>query len=219
MSDSAFATAAAKVFLERHPSYIVSPQNAKLMSEAILKLVDEENADPASVFTYERAFQDCLQLLELREPEARKSPQEMSGEELSKLSEPEKDRLPTQLFRKLADYELQQRSRKPALPDEIAMLKPLFEEQDVAFSAKNLKIVREWLDSRQLGYAEDNLRLAIITCEDQLEPSEQVLDLMSADEYRKSVVEPAFRQRRTAQPKPASRVPLGVKYTEWLHNS
>jgi hypothetical protein len=220
MSDTSFATAAAKVFLERHPSYVVGSHNATLMSKAILRLVDSEGADPANVSTYEQAFQDCLQELELREPDQPKSVEEMSGEELLALSPDKQDRLPTHLFRKLAEYELRQRIQKPVLPEEIAMFKPLFEEQEVAFSAKNLKIVREWLDSRQLGYTDANLSLAIISCEDQLELSEQVLESMSGDEYRKTVVEPAFRKHQAEQPKrPESRVPWGVKFTEFLHNT
>ncbi len=219
MSDTSFATAAAKVFLERHPSYIVGSHNATRMAKAILRLVDSEGADPASVSTYEQAFQDCLQELELREPEQPKSVEEMSGEELSMLPPDKQDRLPTHIFLKLAEFELRQRSRKPALPEECAMFKPLFEGEDVAFSAKNLEIVREWMDSRQLGYTDGNFRLAIIACEEQLEPSDEVLESMSADEYRKSVVEPSFRQRRAAQSKSENSKPLGVATVQYLHSS
>lgn len=219
MSDSTFEKAAAREFVNRNPSYIVSKRNATLMSKEVLKLVDEQGYDPASVFTYERAFQNCLEELEVREAEPRKSVEELSSEELSTLSPAEQDRLPDHLLRKLANYELSQRRQKPTLDEHSATLKQIFEELDVSFSPANTKIIHEWLDLRQLGYTPANIRLAILDNESRLELSETALEAMSAADYKKEVLEPKLRAAQAAQKKVESRVPYGVQsYSGWLHN-
>jgi hypothetical protein len=218
-STTAFATAAAKVFLERHPSYVVGSHNADLMSKAILRLVDSEGADPANVSTYERAFQDCLQELELREPEQPKSVEEMTAEELSALPPEKQDRLPSHLLLKVANFDLNKRWKKPEASEHSQFLKETFESEGFAFSPANAKIINDWIEQRGLGFTSANLRLALADCEDKLELSEKVLNEMPADEYRKTVIEREFNQRQKEQPKREQRQPWGVKYTEWLHNS
>lgn len=214
-----FAKSAAKAFLERCPSYIVCQKNAKIMEKEILRLVDEQDADPGSISTYEQAFQNCFQELELREPEPRKSVEEMTGAELAKLSPTEQEKLSGDLLRKLANYELAQRKQKPVLDEYGAALKQMFEELDVAFSPANTKIINEWMDSRQLGYSPANIRLAIIDNESRLEPSEQAIEQMSSDEYREQVLKPKLQASQAAQKKVESRVPFGVQsYSGWLHN-
>jgi hypothetical protein len=217
--NSAFATSAAKVFLQRCPSYVVNKTNSAIMAKELIRLVEEEDCDAANVDTYVRAFQNCLGELEVREPEPRKSVEEMTPEELSKLSPTEQEKLPSNLLRKLANYELTQRRQKPTLDEHSAALKNIFEELDVAFSPANTKIIHEWMDSRQLGYSPANIRLAIIDNESRLELSEQAIDQMSSAEYRKEVLEPKLRASREAQSKPQSRVPFGVQsYSSFLHN-
>ncbi len=53
---SAFATAAAKVFLQRCPSYVVTKANSAIMAKELIRLVEEEDCDAANVDTYVRTF-------------------------------------------------------------------------------------------------------------------------------------------------------------------
>jgi len=118
----AFATAAAKTFVARNPGYVVSKKNSPIMARELIRLVEQEGAEPASVDTYVRAFQNCLQELEIREPEPRKSVEEMWPEELAALSPAEQERLPDHILRKLANYELTKRRQKPTLDEHSATL-------------------------------------------------------------------------------------------------
>jgi len=143
----------------------------------------------------------------------------MTPEELAKLSPAEQERLPDHILRKLANFELAQRRQKPTLDEHSATLKQIFEELDVAFSPGNTKIVAEWMNSRELGFSPANIRMAILDNESRLEPSEQVIQSMSAEEYKKAVLDPKLRAARAAQPKPGSKVPFGVQsYSSWIHS-
>lgn len=215
---NAFATAAGKVFIERHSSYIRCPENAKLMMKEVLRLVEEENSDPANVGTYERAFSNCRENLRLQEISQPKTVDEMTPEELSALPDKEKDRLSSHLLKRLANWELDQRRKRPEPSDADLILRPLFGDEGFADSTKNRAIIGGWMNKRGLGYSLSNLSLAIEACSEHLEPSPQALERMSADEYRKSIIEPEFAKKQAAQPKRESRQPWGVKYTEWLHN-
>jgi len=216
MSDT-FASTAAKAFVARHPSYIVNKHNAGLMSKEVIRLVDEEGYDPASISTYEVAFQNLLQELELNEPEQPKSVEEMSPEELSALPPDKQDRLPTHLFRKLAEYDLKKRWKKPEVSKHTAFLKQTFEEEGFAFSPANAAAVNKWMEERNLGFTSANIRLALADCEDNLELSEKVLSEMPADEYRQ-IVEADFRKRHAEQKPRQPNWPVGFRYTSWLHN-
>ena len=96
--NSAFATSAAKVFIQRCPSYVINKKNSAIMAKELIRLVEEENCDAASVNTYVQAYQNCLQELEVREPETRQTVEDMSAEELLQLSPAEQDRLPDHPF-------------------------------------------------------------------------------------------------------------------------
>jgi hypothetical protein len=216
---TSFATAAAKTFLERHPAYVVCPENSKIMSAEVIRLVDE-GADPANVATYERAFSNCLADLKLNEPPQSKSLDEMDGAELSALPDKKKDLLPDHLLKRLANYELQQRRKRPEPSEADLILRPLFAEEGSADSTKNRAIIGGWLNKRSLGYSLSNLSLAIEACSEHLEPSAQALEEMSGDEYRKSIVEPEFARKLAAQakqPRHERGNPPGFSYVSWLH--
>lgn len=213
-----FVTAAAKVFLEQHPFYILNKHNAAIMAREITRLFEQEQYDPSSVETYAKAFQNCLEELELREPEARKTVEDMSPEELLALPPKEQERLPDRILKKMANYELSQRRHKPTPSEESALLTTLFEEQGFSFSPGNAAIVGDWMKARNLGYSESNLRLAISACEVSLDPSEQRLNDMSSDEYLDAVVKPEFARKQAAQPKRESAKPWGVSTVQWIHS-
>src|ERR1700733_2527500 len=150
---TSFVTAAAKTFLERHPSYIVCEENSKILPREAVRLVDEEGADPANVATYERAFSACLENLRLNEPPQSKSLDEMDGEELSALPDKKKDLLPDHLLKRLANYELQQRRKRPEPSEADLILRPLFGEEGFADSTKNRAIIGGYMNKRSLGYS------------------------------------------------------------------
>jgi hypothetical protein len=213
-----FAVNAAKYFLEAHSCYIVCPENSKILTAEILRLVNE-GADPSAVTTYDRAFQNCWELLTLAEERAQpKTPEELTNEEIAVLSPVEQERLPGPVLRRFANWELKQRKQKPVLSEADTILKELFEENGFAYSAKNKATIGGWMDARGLGYSAANLTQAIDACESGLEPSEQAIADMSSEEYKQQIVDPTFRewQAKQAQPEP-SRTPLGVRWTRYLH--
>jgi hypothetical protein len=216
--NTSFVTAAAKTFLERHPSYIVCEENSKRLLREAVRLVDEEGADPANVATYERAFSACLADLKLNEAPQSKPLDEMTGEELAALPDKKKDLLPDHILKRLANYEFQQRRKRPEPSEADLILLPLFTKEGFADSTKNRAIIGGYLDKRGLGYSLPNLSLAIDACSERLEPSTQALEEMSGDEYRKSIVEPEFARKQAAQPKRESSKPWGVSSTQWLHS-
>jgi len=212
--------AAAQVFLELTPEYIVCPENAKILEKEIVKLVDREGFDPADVATYRKAFCRVADQLKLNEIREQKPLEEFSGEELSKLSTAEKDRLSTPLTKRLADFEFQQSRLKPEVTQEQQWARAEFEDADAAYSPANCRIVTDWLKSNGLALTPQNIRVAIIQVGEQLAPSEAYLNSLSADRYRKEVVEPEFRKQRASERKPESKLPFGIKsYADWLHSS
>ena len=215
-----FATNAAKVFLEQHPSYIACPENCRVLMAEIQKLIDEEQVDSGNVATYEKAFLRCWQDLKLREAAKPKSPEEMTMEEIAALSPAEQDRLPGPILRRFANWELQQRMRKPVLTEVDAILKTLFENNGFADSIRNRATVGKWMDERGLMYSGENLTRAIEACEAGLEPSEAAIESMSGDEYKKRIVDPKFHEWQAKQTKPEpSCIPLGVRPTRYFHES
>jgi len=216
--DSQFAINAAKYFLEKHPRYIVCPENSTILTAEILRLVDE-GADPSAVTTYDTAFSNCWEQLTLRdEAPQQKTPEELTMEEIAVLSPGEQERLPDPILRRFANWELQQRKQKPVLSETDAILKSLFESAGFADSLKNRATIGKWMDARGLLYSRGNLTQAIDACEAGLEPSEAAIESMSGDEYKARIVDPRFREWQAKQPKPEpSRFPLGVRPTRYLH--
>ena len=213
-----FAINAAKYFLEAHPRYIVCPENSKILTAEILRLVNE-GADPSAVTTYDRAFSNCWEQLTLTEERAQpKTPEELTMEEISALSPIEQERLPGPVFRRFANWELQKRKQKPAPCETDAIIKSIFEESGFSDSAKNRSTIGKWMDDRGLGYSEANLTQAIEACESELEPSEQAIQDMSSKEYKERIVDPTFREWQGKQPTPEpGNTPLGVRWTRYLH--
>ena len=80
-----FVISAAKYFLEKHPRYIVCPENSKVLTAEILRLVDE-GADPTAIPTYDAAFANCREQLTLKEYQPPKTPDELTMEEIAALS-------------------------------------------------------------------------------------------------------------------------------------
>jgi hypothetical protein len=216
--DRSFATAAALEFTRQYKLYIPNQHNSELMGRELARLVLEEGADPHALETYRQAFSNVREHLELREPEERKSFNEMTPEELFALSPEDKDRLSTANLKRLANYELQRTRQRPELSEADTILRQLFEDQGWADSNENKAVVGRWMNKRGLDDSPANLSTAILACESSLAPSEKALDDMPSDEYRKAVVEPEFRKRQATQPRRESGQPWGVKYTEWIHN-
>jgi hypothetical protein len=217
MSDS-FASSAAREFVKRHPLYIVNKHNAGLMSKEVVRLVDEEGRDPASVFTYNEAFQNLQHELELKEVEATKSYHEMTEQELLALPAKEQDRLPADILRRVANYEMAKLRQKPQISEHTRFLTEVFEEMGIAYSPANIKIVHEWMEERKLGLTSSNIRLAICDCEDALAPSEKVLNEMSSKEFLETVVKPEHARRQSEQKPRQPNWPVGFRYVSWLHD-
>jgi hypothetical protein len=213
-----FVIAAAKYFVEKHPRYIVCPENSKILTAEILRLVDE-GADPTAVVTYDIAFSNRVADLTLKAEEfgQPKKPEELTMEEIAALTPGEQDRLPSAVLRRFANWELQQRRKKPVIDEDQALLTKLFEENGFAFSAKNVGAISKWMDERGLGYSPANLTQALETNEGKLEPSEAEIEHMPASEYKERIVNPELREWQAKQPKPEPSVPFGVRRTRFLH--
>jgi hypothetical protein len=212
-----FAANAAKYFLQKHPRYIVCPENSKILTVEILRLVNE-GADPSAVSTYDAAFSNCWESLTLKEEEQPKTPEELTMQEIAALSPIEQERLPGPVLRRFANWELQKRKQKPAPCETDAIIKSIFEESGFSDSAKNRSAISTWMNTRGLGYSEANLAQAIEACESELEPSEQAIQDMSGEEYKERIVDPTFREWQAKQPKPEpGNTPLGVRWTRYLH--
>jgi hypothetical protein len=216
--DYSFVEAAAREFMEQNPAYIATPANFRILTDEVSKLMDLENADPQSVVTFTKAFHRCSGKLELKAAEPIKSFDQFSVEELLALPAKEKDKLPDHLLKRMANHELAEKRRRPDISETDAIFRKLFGESGYADSVKNRALLGKWMNRRNLGCSLLNLQLGIEECSEHLEPSEQALEQMSADEYRKSVVEPEFARKKAA-PKPRERnFPAGTRYTSFLHN-
>ena len=215
-----FAASAVKAFCAETPAYIPCEDNSRILTKEVVRLYHEEGADPTALHTYRRAFDHVRDQLRLNETPVRKAYSEMSPEELSQLPDADKDKLAAGDLKRLAEYELQQRWIKPPESAETKLLREIFEvEEGFAFSPANAAIIRDWLESRNLAVSESNIQTAIAACETRLEPSQQYLDSLSADRYRKEYLEPMIRKEQAAQPKRQNPVPFGVKYTNWIHGT
>lgn len=213
------ASAAVRAFCQENKAYIPCEDNSRILTKEVVRLYHEENADPTSLWTYRQAFRNVADQLHLNELPEQKNPSQMTPEELSALSDTEKDRLSLPDLKRLAEWEMRQRRVRPEMSLEQQLLKQLFEDEGFAFSGRNTAVIAKWIDERHLACSEPNILSALDACEQHLEPSERALEQMSGDEYRKAVVEPEFRKRQALQPTRESRVPLGVSFTQWLHNS
>ena len=216
-NESVWAANAAKVFIETHPRYIASQQNSEILTAEIMRLVDA-GADPSDVSTYNAAFSNVWEQLKLREEEQRKTPEELTMAEIAALLPADQDKLSSAVLRRFANWEFQQRKQRPALSEADAILTRLFQESGFAFSARNARAIKTWMDAKGLGYSEANLQLAIDANENSLEPSETAISQMSSAEYKKRIVDPQFREWQAKQPKSEpSGVPFGVRATRFLH--
>jgi hypothetical protein len=213
-----FVESAAKECMEQNPAYIATPANYKVLTDEITKLIDEENADPQNVVTYQKAFHRCSGRLELKVAEPIKSFDQLRIEELLALPAKEKDKLSDHLLRRMANHELAEKRRRPDISETDAIFRELFGESGCADSVKNRAILGGWINKRNLSCSLANLQLGIEACSEHLEPSAQALEEMSGDEYRKSIVEPEFARKQAAQPKRENPKPWGVSSTQWLHS-
>jgi hypothetical protein len=213
-----FVESAAKEFMEQNPAYLATPANYKVLTDEITKLIDEENADPQNVATYQKAFHRCSGKLELKAAEPIKSFDQFSVEELLALPAREKDKLPDHLLKRMANHEFAEKRRRPDISETDAIFRELFGESGYADSVKNRAILGGWINKRNLGCSLANLQLGIEACSEHLEPSEHALEKMSADQYARQIVFPEFKKRWASAPKTTERGnPPGTNYVSWLH--
>ena len=220
--ESKYIEAAAKQFLATTPEYIANPTNFTIIGQEAQALVDA-GYDPRSVATYAEAFQiakskNLLVLnrtppadypvqtcLEYQSPEFFSAlaveDKERFGARLAKLTSREIDSLPEHLARFFVAYELRQKNKPPVLNEADKILKPLFLEKGFEDSPRNRAIISGWLGKRDLHSTTANLRNAIAACSDHLDLNEQAIELLSAEEYKKKVVDPAFKKQQTAKAK------------------
>jgi hypothetical protein len=233
-----FNTNAAKAFLQFHPEYELTPGNARILSAQVLQLI-EEGYDPADVGTFEVAFQNrrvALKLKDLPPPEtpleetmeyrSREYFRELSPEDkeafgarLAKLTDRQRDSLPDWLARFHVQYDVRNQN-KAVVSEADAILRPLFLSEGFADSSKNRAIVAGWMNKRELGYSLGNLKLALSECAEHLEPSAEAIDKMSADYYKKTIVDPEFKKQQAEKAKQPTRGrgnPPGFSYVSWLH--
>ena len=217
-----FAQSAAALFVSRHPEYKVVPENWEVMRSALEEL-HNAGYDMRATTTYETAFENCRDRLQLQEtaPATALSYDELSMEQLAALSPKELDRVPDRVLRKLASWEATQRM-KPQPSDTDLMLKELFQSHGLADSAFNKAKVAKFMDEHGLDYSLENLTSVIQQLRDHppgLEVSDAVVENLDSETYKNVVVIPEWKEQQAKQPKPEpSRVPIGVRYTSWLHN-
>jgi hypothetical protein len=236
-----YAASAAREFLANCPEYVVSPSNWMILAQEIEKLV-EEGYSPESVETYSEAFaiaksKNLLMLnrtpppdyplattLEYQSPEffesLSKEDKERFGERISKLTPREIDSLPDHLARFIVVFEHRQKNKPPVLDEADKTLKPLFLEKGFEDSARNRAVIWGWLNKRSLQTTIPNLRAGITACADHLDLSPAAIELLSADEYRKRVIDPEEKKRRAKEaqkPKRERGNPAGFSYVSWLH--
>lgn len=212
------AVAAARAFLEQEPEFIQSAANAAIFESELTRLVDEGHS-PTDIRTFRIAYSNIRSQLQLNETAIQKPYSEMTDEELSQVPESLLDKVPARDLKRLSEYQFRQSRVKPPIDETEALIKDIFEGEGFAVDNHNQSVVYNWLQSRGLEFSRHNIIDALDHCEDSLNLSSAMINSLSADTYRRVVVEPEFRKRQEAQPKPTeSRVPWGVKYTEWLHN-
>jgi len=209
--------AAALAFREICPAYVVCPENAKIMEKEILRLVNEEGHEPESIRTYQIAFANVWDQLQLNDPSEKKRPEDLTPEELFALTEAEKEHLPTRLLKQLAEYEFKQQRVKPQLSEEVELLQSVFADEGFAYNDHNRRTVNKWLTDRDLAFSVHNIRQGIAQSENALTPSEEVIESLSADEYKQQILDPEFRKARAAQTK--RNFPAGVRFSRYLHDS
>lgn len=211
--------AAARAWRELCPVYIACPQNAKIMEKELLRLVNEEGHEPESIQTYQIAFANVWEQLQLNEPSEKKRPEDMTPEDLFALPEPEKENLPSHLLKRLAEFELKQRRAKPQLSEELELLQSIFADEGFAYDDHNRGTVNKWLTDRNLAFTVQNIRQGIAQHENDLSPSEEVIDALTADEYKQQILDPEFRKARTAQAPRERNFPEGTRFSRYLHDS
>lgn len=233
-----FEARAAQAFLERHPEYETTPGNSRILVAEVLKLV-EAGADGADILTFEQAFENRKSALKLKELPQPETPLEMTieylspeyfrelpteekntiGERLLKLSPKEIDKLPDHLARFFVNYDVRQRS-KVVISEADAILKPLFEDAEFSDNTKNRAILAQWLNKRELNYTLGNLKVAISECAEHLEPSQQAIERMSADQFKKTIIDPEVRKQQAEKAKKPNQGrgnPPGFDYVSWVN--
>ena len=235
-----FNTNAAKTFLQFHPEYELTPGNARILSAEILRLIESGEYDPANVGTFEVAFQnrkDALKLIDLPASDVpleetmeyhsqeyfRELPpedKEAFGARLAKLTDRQRDNLPDWLARFYVQYDVRNRGRV-VVSEADEILRPLFGTEGLADSTKNRAIIYGWMQKRELQYSLGNLKLALSECAEHLEPSAKAIDQMSADYYKRTIVDPEFKKQQAGKAKQQSAGrgnPPGTDYVNWLHS-
>ena len=105
-------TAAMRSFIDLTPGFLKTAENFAILQEEAIRLIEEENQSPDSILTFRKAFSNKFDALQL-DGSITKLPESMSAEELSRLPEREKEKLPPRLEKILAEYEMRQRFIKP----------------------------------------------------------------------------------------------------------
>lgn len=141
----------------------------------------------------------------------------MTPEELFALPEPEKENLPSHLYKRLAEYEYKQHRVKPQLSEELELLQSVFADEGFAYNDHNRRTVNKWLTDRNLAFTVHNIRHGIAQHENDLSPSEEVIESLSASEYRDQILMPAFRKEQAAQAPRERNFPEGVRFSRYLH--
>jgi hypothetical protein len=234
-------TSACQVFLERHPEYEAIPGNSRILVGELLRLSDEENMDPASVYSVEAAFENKKHLLKLKELPPVEQPlestlayfsqeyfRELSADEkealgirLSTLSPRERDGLPDHLARFLVSFEFKKSREPKTLDPATEILLPLFVELGYSDSVRNRAIVGSWLNSKKLEYTLSNLQLAVEETKEHLDLSEVAIDRLSSQEFKKRILDPAIKKDRAEKEKQPKRQregpPPGFDYVSWVN--
>ena len=213
-----YAKSAAKTFSELTPEYIACPENARIMEAEISRLAQEEGRPPEDIRTFCTAFRNLRDQLRLNETPVQKPHSDMTVEELFSLPDSEKDNLSTSDLKRLAEYELKRRQIKPEIDESEALVRQLFNDEGLASSPENRQIVSRWLQERSLDFSPSNITKGIEECDELLEPSEEFISRMSADQYKRIVVDPTLRKQQASQPQRERNWPVGIRYTSWLHN-
>jgi hypothetical protein len=235
-----FNTNAAKEFLKLRPEYDSTPGNSRILAAEVLRLIESGDHDPADVGVFLTAFENRRAALKLKELPALETPleetmeyhsqeyfRELSPEDkdafglrLSKLTDKGRDSLPDHLARFFVQYDVRNLN-KVVVSEADEILRPLFGNEGFADSTKNRAIIYGWMQKRELQYSLGNLKLALSECAEHLEPSAETIDKMSADTFRKKIVDPLVKKQKAEQAKRLTTErgnPPGFSYVSWLHN-
>jgi len=197
---------AAQTFSDLTPAYLPCPENL----QAIIRWFNAHpEADPTEVNSFQSAFS------------------QLCAEGKLKMPEPIEQELTEADYRTMSADEFRKRIVEPQFAEQERKAKPEVDpfagefwtaHPDVAPSKKNSSILLNWLFRRDLAPTQGNLHVAYESTSEQMEPSDEAISRMSADEFKKRIVEPEFQEIESKRPKPERQFPLGVRYTRYLHD-